>query len=90
MSKHPIIEVEVPGATTEDLRTWGENVLAENPISHDEKRSILLEVSHDIFMGIGLRVVHEHGHNSDVLGEVILAATRPTAAESQVMEENAA
>lgn len=82
-----LVEVLVPGATSDDLRTWANNIAEANPITSEPTTftpTVNLDVTDYPFMGVELRLQSEKQH----LLTLVLFAQIPNEKERETMETN--
>lgn len=83
----PTVEIQVPGATSDDIRVWANNIAEANPIAtgdNDFTPTVNLDVTDYPFMGVELMIQSERRH----LLTLVLFADRPTEKEKEIMETN--
>lgn len=82
-----LVEIHVPGATSDELRTWAQNVAEANPIAVPDNPftpTVNLDVTDYPFMGVELRMQSERQQ----LLTLVLFAQIPNEEERQIMQEN--
>lgn len=84
-ARHQEVTVNIPGATSADLRSWAERIEVENPITYDVNErwpNAGINVTDHPFMGVELTLA--------VAGRPLLTLTlfgdRPNAEERKIME----
>lgn len=84
-SRHQEVTVNVPGATSEDLRNWAGRIEVENPISYDglgHKPTCGINVTDHPFMGVELTLAAD----GRPLLTLTLFGDRPNDEERKIME----
>ncbi|QQO39467.1 hypothetical protein SEA_NAMAGO_66 [Microbacterium phage Namago] len=80
-----LVEVLVPGATSDDLRSWAQSVHYSNPLTTNPTEftpTVNLDVTDYPFMGVELRLQSEKQH----LLTLVLFAQIPNEKERETME----
>lgn len=85
MSAARLVEVVVPGATTDDIRIWAQGISKLNPVATAASAftpEVNLDVTDYPFMGVELRLQSEKQH----LLTLVLFAQIPNEKERETME----
>lgn len=86
MTDGPTVEILVPGATSEELRVWAQNVtLGANPVAHGSTPftpTVNLDITDRPFMGVELTFQSE----KQQLLTLVLFAQVPNEKEREIME----
>lgn len=87
MSAERSVEIEIPGATTEDVRLWASNVAETSPVTTGTtpfSRAVDIEVTTYPFMGVVLTIMQGERR----LLELAVFASVPTEEEIDIMEDH--